>query len=60
MIRLQQPYNLKEIAEVQQYLNYVLNPARITADADVLHRRRCASKTRFIFFSLTSRAVAVL
>ncbi len=40
MIRLQQPYNLKEIGEVQQYLTYVLEPSRITQDADVLHRRR--------------------
>jgi hypothetical protein len=54
MIRLQQPYNLKEIVEVQQYLTYVLNPARITADADVLHGRRYASLSRFVFFSLTA------
>ncbi|KIM28476.1 hypothetical protein M408DRAFT_329521 [Serendipita vermifera MAFF 305830] len=39
MIRLQQPYNLKEIGEVQQYLTYVLEPTRITQDADLLHRR---------------------
>jgi hypothetical protein len=53
MIRLQQPYNLKEIAEVQQYLNYVLDPARIMTNADVLHRRRYVRLTRFVFFSLT-------
>jgi son of sevenless-like protein len=40
MIRFQQPYNLKEIPEVQQYLNYVLDPSRATADADLLYRRR--------------------
>ncbi|KAG8811964.1 hypothetical protein FRC17_002261 [Serendipita sp. 399] len=39
MIRLQQPYTLREVTEIQSYLTYVLNPARITADADVLHRR---------------------
>ncbi|KAG8780242.1 hypothetical protein FRC15_009675 [Serendipita sp. 397] len=39
MIRLQQQYNIREIPEIQNYLTYVLNPARITSDADVLHRR---------------------
>ncbi|CAG8533206.1 1591_t:CDS:2, partial [Acaulospora colombiana] len=39
MIRLQQPYSLKEIPEVQQYLNFILDPSRMTADEEVLHRR---------------------
>jgi hypothetical protein len=40
MIRLQQPYTLKEVPEIQQYLNFVLDPTRMTADEDMLHRRR--------------------
>ncbi|PVF97632.1 ras GEF [Serendipita vermifera] len=39
MIRLQQPYSLKEIPEVQQYFDFVLDPSRMTADEEVLHRR---------------------
>lgn len=40
MIRLQQPYSLKEIPEVQQYLTFTLDVTRFTLDADLLHRRR--------------------
>jgi son of sevenless len=48
MIRFQQPYNLKEIPEVQQYLNFVLDPSRATADGDMLyHRRSVLSKINF-------------
>lgn len=41
MIRFQQPYSLREISEMQQYLTYVLDPSRFMSDANVLYRRRC-------------------
>ena len=41
MIRFQQPYTLKEVVEIQQYLNYTLDSSRLTTDTDEMDRRRC-------------------
>ena len=40
MQRFQVPYNLKEIPEVQQYLNVVFDNARQHGDLQELYRRR--------------------
>lgn len=48
MIRLQQPYSLKELPEVHQYLGFMLDITRFTRDADVLHRQRYAAIVMFI------------
>lgn len=38
MIRFQQPYNLKEVAEIQHYLNYTLDRSRLIVSDDELDR----------------------
>ena len=43
MQRFQVPYNLKEIPEVHEYLNFVFQKSRRNGDLQDLYRRRCAS-----------------
>ena len=41
MQRFQVPYNLKEIPEVHEYLNFVFQKSRRNGDLQDLYRRRC-------------------
>lgn len=56
MQRFQVAYNLKDVAEAQQYLHFCLEKAKDHGDLDDLYRRRLVSKfdpIRFYFVYLT-------